>query len=596
MQTKGGKYLIFDEYKKYSLLEEIRKKILSGKSIYDLKLRVTFYARVSSDSDEQATSVVNQVEYFTNLIKNVSNWTFVNGYIDEGISGKSVNKRDDFLRMIGDAKNDRFDLVLTKSVPRFARNTLDSIQYTQELLKHSVGVYFLNDNINTFLPDSEFRLTLMASIAQDDLRKLSENVKFGLKQSIKRGVVLGSNNIYGYIKNKGALEIVEKEAIVVKKIFTLYDSYSSLKKVSIALEKLGYFNRKGKIFDTTTIRRILMNPKYKGYYCGNKTTVLDYKSGITKKVSKDKWLIYKDNEKVPPIVTEELWDRVNYELEKKQIGYSNKQRLVVRSNYAYSGKLICKNHNVAYTRSGVKKGRVNDYRYWACRLYKRGIEYCDSPLLKESELDILFKDIISRFLKNKDKIKEDLMNRVRLHHIDSNLTQKISSLTKKLTELETKKEKLLELVTNNYITNQEFSKKNEEVNIEMNQVKVELKNMEIKTDRKDYLEEELKSLYGELEKELEINHNFTSFMDLLIDKVYVSKMGNNRNQIKLDILFKTGTNHILNYDNKLSISNQLMDAKSDVPKFALDELKTFSPNDHYLDTCFTTRKSDLHIS
>lgn len=588
--------MIFDKYKKYNLLEEIRKEILSGKSIYDLKLRVTFYARVSSDSDEQATSVVNQVDYFTNLIKSVPNWTFINGYIDEGISGKSVNKRDAFLQMIEDAKNDKFDLILTKSVPRFARNTLDSIKYTQKLLKYSVGVYFLNDNINTFLPDSEFRLTLMASIAQDDLRKLSENVKFGLKQSIKRGVVLGSNNIYGYIKNKGTLEIIEKEAIVVKKMFTLYDSYNSLKKTSIALEKLGYFNRKGKSFDTTTIRRILMNPKYKGYYCGNKTTVLDYKSGITKKVSKDKWMIYKDNEKIPPIVTEELWDRVNYELEKKQIGYSNKQRLVVRSNYAYSGKLICKEHNVAYTRSGVKKGRVNDYRYWSCRLYKRGIEYCDSPLLKESELDVLFKDIINRFLKNKDRVKEELINRVKYHHIDINLTQKISSLNKKLTELETKKEKLLELVTSSYISNQEFSKKNEEVNTEISNIKIELKDIELKKNHKDYFEEKLESLYKELDKELDIDNNFTSFMDLLIDKVYVSKIDNNRNQIKLDILFKTGINKSLNYDNKQPTLNQLIDPKNDFIKFALDELKNIPLNDRYLNTCFTSRKANFNIT
>lgn len=588
--------MIFDKYRKYNLIEEIRKEILSGKSIYDLKLRVTFYARVSSDSDEQSTSVVNQVDYFTNLIKSVSNWTFINGYIDEGISGKSVNKRDAFLQMVDDGKNDRFDLVLTKSVPRFARNTLDSIKYTGELLKYSVGVYFLNDNINTFLPDSEFRLTLMASIAQDDLRKLSENVKFGLKQSIKRGVVLGSNNIYGYIKNKGTLEIVEKEAIIVKKMFNLYDSYCSLKKTSIALERLGYFNRKGKPFDTTTIRRILMNPKYKGYYCGNKTTVLDYKSGITKKVSKDKWIIYKDNEKIPPIVTEELWNRVNYELEKKQIGYSNKQKLAVRCNYAYSGKLICKEHNVAYTRSGVKKGRVNDYRYWSCRLYKRGIKYCDSPLLKENELDVLFKDIISRFLKSKDKIKEELISRVKEYHIDINLTQKISSLNKKLTELENKKEKLFELVTNSYISNQEFSKKNEEVNIEINNINDELKNIEIEKNYKDHFEEELEKFYEQLDKELDIDNNFTSFMDLLIDKIYISKTNNNRNQIKLDILFKTGINKPLNYDNKQPMQNQLIKQKNDFIKFALDELKNIPLNDYYLNTCLTSRKTNFNIT
>lgn len=559
--------MTFDKYKKYNLLEEIRKEILSGKSIYDLKLRATFYARVSSDSEEQATSVVNQVDYFTNLMKSVPNWTFTTGYIDEGISGKSVNKRDAFLQMIEDAKNDKFDLILTKSVPRFARNTLDSIKYTQELLKYSVGVYFLNDNINTFLPDSEFRLTLMASIAQDDLRKLSENVKFGLKQSIKRGVVLGSNNVYGYAKNKGTLEIIEKEAIIVKNMFTLYDSYLSLKKTSIALEKLGYFNRKDKPFDTTTIRRILMNPKYKGYYCGNKTTVLDYKSGITKKVPKDKWLIYKDNEKIPPIVEEELWNRVNSELEKKQIGYQNKQRLVVRSNYTYSGKLLCKEHNIAYTRSGIKKGRVNDYRYWSCRLYKRGIKYCDSPLLKESELDILFKNIITKFLKNKDQIKKELLDRVKLHNIDINLTQKIASLNKKITELEAKKEKLLELVTNNYIANQEFSKKNEAINIEINDIKVELKNMESKELYKDNRKEELENIKKEIENQLSVNTNFTSFMDLLIDKVYISKINNNRNLVKLDILLKTGITKSLNYDNKQPMQNQLIELKNDGVSF-----------------------------
>lgn len=564
--------MTFDKYKKYNLLEDIRKEILSGKSIYDLKLRATFYARVSSDSEEQATSVVNQVDYFTNLMKSVPNWTFTTGYIDEGISGKSVNKRDAFLQMIEDAKNDKFDLILTKSVPRFARNTLDSIKYTQELLKYSVGVYFLNDNINTFLPDSEFRLTLMASIAQDDLRKLSENVKFGLKQSIKRGVVLGSNNIYGYIKNKGSLEIVEKEAIVVKKMFTLYDSYLSLKKTSIALEKLGYFNRKGKAFDTTTIRRILMNPKYKGYYCGNKTTVLDYKSGITQKVPKDKWLIYKDNEKIPPIVEEELWNRVNSELEKKQIGYRNKQRLVVRSNYAYSGKLICKEHNIAYTRSGIKKGRMNDYRYWSCRLYKRGVKYCDSPLLKESELDILFKNIITKFLKNKDKIKKELLDRVKLHNVDSNLTQKIASLNKKITELEAKKEKILELVTNNYITNQEFSKKNESINSEINDIKLELKNMESKELYKDNRKEELENIKKEIENQLSVNTNFTSFMDLLIDKVYISKISNNRNLVKLDILLKTGMTKSLNYDNKQLMQNQLIELKNDGGSFFMKDI------------------------
>lgn len=535
---------MMNKEKKYSLVEEIRRQISTGKSIYDLKLRVTFYARVSSDSDEQATSVVNQVDYFCHLIQSNPNWLFVDGYVDEGISGKSVNKREAFLKMIEDAQNDQFDLILTKSVPRFARNTLDSIQYTEELLKYSVGVYFLNDNINTFLPDSEFRLTLMASIAQDDLRKLSENVKFGLKQSIKRGVVLGSNNIYGYIKDKGRLKIVEKEATIVKKMFTLYDSYSSLKKTSLQLEKLGYLNRKGKTFDTTTIRRILMNPKYKGYYCGNKTTVLDYKSGITKQMTKDKWVIYKDNKKIPPIVSEELWDRVNNELAKKQNNYHSKERINTKGNYAYSGKLICQEHKIAYTRSGRKKNRQNDYRYWSCRLYKRGLQYCSSPLLKEGNLDILFQYIISKFFPNKEMIKERLISRIKKYNIDEEITQKKSNIAKKQINLETQKEKLFELVSSNYITNEEFKQKNEVLNQKLHNLKIERQTLEVKPT----VEEKNKQLIHQLDRELDVKYHLSKYIDLLVDRVYVSKINNDRHLVRLEIVLKTGLNILIDYD------------------------------------------------
>ena len=201
----------------------IRERIRNGENIYDLNLRVCYYARVSTDQELQATSIVNQRDYFTKFIESIPNWKFVCGYVDEGVSGKSINRRDNFLRMIEDGKRGMFDLVLTKSVSRFARNTIDSINYTNILLDSGVGVIFINDNINTFSYDSEFRLTLMASIAQDELRKLSGSVKFGLRQSINRGVVLGNNNILGYKKGKGSLVIVSDEAMVVREIFRLFD-------------------------------------------------------------------------------------------------------------------------------------------------------------------------------------------------------------------------------------------------------------------------------------------------------------------------------------------------------------------------------------
>ena len=315
---------------------EVREKIAQGIAIDDLPLRVVFYARVSTENDLQATSITNQIEYFSNYIKNNKNWTFIGGYVDEGISGKSVQKREKFLKMIEDAKKKQFDLILTKSVSRFARNTIDSIRYTDILRKYEVGVVFVNDNINTFYSDSEFRLTLMASIAQDELRKLSESVQFGLNQSIERGIVLGNNNILGYKKNHGKLIVVEKESQVVKDVFKLFITekynYSSLaKKINVK-----YHTN----YDSGAIKRILTNYKYKGYYCGRKSKITDYKQNIRKKIKEEDWLIYKDYETVPPIVSEQLWNKVNKIIQKNKIMKKQSKQLFLK----YKGHLFCKEH------------------------------------------------------------------------------------------------------------------------------------------------------------------------------------------------------------------------------------------------------------
>ena len=201
---------------------KIRNEMRNGKSIFDMPLRVTFYARVSTDKDEQLNSLENQIQYYTDLIQSKVSWTYIPGYIDEGISGTSTKKRDSFLQMIEDAKAGRFDFIITKEISRFSRSTLDSIQYTQELLEHNVGVLFQNDNINTLDPDSEFRLVVMAGVAQDEVRKLSERLKFGFRQAIKNGHVLGNDKLWGYDKKDCILTINESEAKAVRRIFDLY--------------------------------------------------------------------------------------------------------------------------------------------------------------------------------------------------------------------------------------------------------------------------------------------------------------------------------------------------------------------------------------
>lgn len=253
----------------------IRQKLRTTR-LSDIALRVTFYARVSTDSDEQLNSLDNQISYYRDYITRNPAWTFIDGYIDEGLSGMTTRKRDNFQRMVQDAKDDKFDLILTKEITRFARNTLDSICYTRELLSAGVGVFFQNDNINTFDEDSELRLTIMSGIAQDELRKLSSRVKFGHQQAIKNNVVLGNSRIFGYRKDSRRLVIDENEAPMVRELFELYatDHYS-MKQIENLFWEKGYRNHNGRKIAHTTMSGMISNPKYKGYYVGNKVRIVD---------------------------------------------------------------------------------------------------------------------------------------------------------------------------------------------------------------------------------------------------------------------------------------------------------------------------------
>jgi len=288
-----------------------------GRSFYDLPLRVTFYARVSTDQDEQISSLENQVQYYTELIQSKPNWKFVPGYVDEGISGGSTKKRENFNRMIRDAKAGMFDFIITKEISRFSRSTLDSIKYTQELLDYNVGVFFQNDNINTLDTDSEFRLVIMAGVAQDEIRKLLERLKFGFRQAIQNGHVLGSDRLYGYDKKDCVLTVNEGEAEIIRIIFDLYGNQQlGTRTISKRLTELGYTSREGNAFNTLTIRHILENPKYKGWYCGNKSQSVDYRTKRNIPLDEREWVMYPDPS-IPAIVPAQLWDRANALYKKK---------------------------------------------------------------------------------------------------------------------------------------------------------------------------------------------------------------------------------------------------------------------------------------
>jgi len=517
----------------------VKNQLLQGKSIYDLPLRVTFYARVSTDEDEQLHSLNAQIQYYTDFIKKSVSWSFVEGYIDEGISGTTVNKRESFLKMIDDARLGKFDFVITKEISRFSRNTLDSIKYTQELLRYGVGVLFQSDNINTLLPDSELRLTIMSSIAQDEVRKLSERVKFGFKRSIEKGVVLGNNRITGYNKENGKLVINEKEAEIVRKIFDLYANENlGLRRTGQILNELGMYTDLGKPFAMSTIKRIISNPKYKGYYCGGKSHKIDYRSADRKQVDEENWVMYEDNENVPPIVSKELWQKANNILAKRSATQKSDVPTSYTNKYKYSGKILCMEHNVNYHRS-LYRYESGDKEVWQCKEYTmKGKQGCTSPTIYTTELDEIMRSVINELIESKADIIHDLLKIYSQNNSHTDIEKDIATFKVEINSINKRKDKLLDLSIANKISDDEFETRNNSLNEEIINIKKKISQLEIDKNKSQNIYDSILTLKDLIAKELEQDGILdNNVIDNIVDRIEVYKTDDKR-KVKLNVVLK----------------------------------------------------------
>jgi len=521
-------------------LYAIKKELSEGKSIYNLSLKVTFYARVSTDREEQLNSLENQIDYFNSLIKKQPNWTYVEGYIDEGISGTSVKKRENFLKMIADAKKKKFDLILTKEISRFSRNTLDSIKYTQELLSNGVGVNFISDNINTFQTDSELRLTIMSSIAQEEIRKLSERIKFGKKQSLNKGIVNGTDNFYGYVKDNGKLKIVPEEGEIVKLIFDLYikDNIGTTKLGHKLYEDYNIKSSTGKPIAGAVISRMISNPKYKGYYCAHKEESLDYVLKKRKKIPKEDWIIYKDNASCPPIISEKIWDRANEILSKRSKNHEAKDKKIQYRQYPLSSKIFCYHDGATFVRGSYKnkKDESKTY-YWGCANYRKygrkKTNGCNTPIIKKSTLLKISTDILTYLFINKKDIFEELETMLLATNKNIDIKKEYNRTNEKLEKLSLKKDELIHMRMNKEINYDEYSKYKAELdkdiyNINEELIKFNNKKLSVK---KINVIEKIKGIIAEDEDIL------LSIVESIIDKIYVEKTeyGKTILHIKLNI-------------------------------------------------------------
>ncbi len=547
-------------------VRKIRGEMRMGRSIFDLPLRVTFYARVSTDQDEQLNSLENQVQYYTELIKSKKNWTFVPGYIDEGISGTSTRHRDDFNRMIRDAKAGLFDFIITKEISRFSRSTLDSIKYTQELLDYNVGIFFQNDNINTLDTDSEFRLIIMAGVAQDEVRKLSERLKFGFRQAIKNGHVLGNDRLYGYFKDKCVLSINEEEAEIVRTVFDLYGNKRlGTRAIAKELEKRGYTSREGNLFNTLTIRHMLENPKYKGWYCGNKTQNIDYRTKKKAFLHESEWVAYPDPT-IPAIVSEELWNRANalYK-ERRQEMMTHSSGASYQNRYPYSTKIICEEHGTTFHRQ-VLTNKSGSIEAWQCKVYRtKGRAACSAPQIRSCDLDPIMAQIFTELVEDKEAVIDSLITVLTSIPKEVDYDQLISCAEAGIAATRQKKDRLLDLHIEGSITTAEFKERNDGLNDRLREQEDQLASIRVEQAKAAPAELDIPAIRAELEKTLNFEAGIDSaLVTTILDKVVVKKEST-KEEIHLDIFLKLGQKYEAIYGPKTPVA-RIIPPRNTTPK------------------------------
>ncbi len=521
-------------------LHYIRQQ-LKTKSIYEVPLRVTFYARVSSETDEQLNSLGNQIKYYEDFIKKNKQWTFVPGYIDEGLSGISTKKRENFNRMIDDASEDVFDLIITKEISRFARNTLDSIQFTRHLLSCGTGVFFQNDNINTFDEDSELRLSIMSSIAQEELRKLSTRVKFGHQQAIKSNVVLGNSRIFGYRKENRRLVIDEGQAQMVRELFELYatDQYS-MKQIETIFWEKGYRNLNGNKIAHSTMSNMIANPKYKGYYVGNKVKVIDMFTKKQKFLPPEDWVMFKDEtgEIVPAIVSEELWEQANKILKRRSEDVKKRQGICNHDNLL-TGKLFCSECGAPYYRRASMDRQGNKNSKWICSgKIKNGADSCSSFAINEDEIKPLLFEVFNETYADSNALIDEYVRIYQSLDENNELPKLIDAQKKRIDMLQKKKDKLLEYNVTGKLSDDDFLSMIETCSRDISSAEEEISELEQQMHSKDEFGKHINNVRNILksaQQDAAQGIITKEFIERYIDKIIVTPIDENKMRLVVKI-------------------------------------------------------------
>lgn len=491
------------------------------------KLWVAAYARVSSDKDDQANSLASQKSYFANYISNQSNMELSKVYFDEGISGTQTRKRAGFNQMIQDALGGKFNLILTKEVSRFARNTVDTLSYTRKLKEAGVGVIFTIDNIDTRDSDGELRLTIMASLAQEESRKTSERVKWGQQRRMEQGVVFG-RDMLGYTVKNGILSINPEEVPVVKAIFHKYTNEGKGTHV-IARELIeeGLRPKHISLWSNTVILRVLRNEKYVGDLCQKKTFTPDYLTHKKKYNRGNEEKIYlKDHHEA--IIDRDLWNRTQAELKRRSPSAAQKSRHSNR--YWCSGKICCGECDSRFV-SRTKKLQTGTYKAWRCyRTANHGILKmdadgkeigCNNNSINERALLTCMKYCVNLICQNRKQLRREILSSVQAVCEESASEIDEDKIRQKIDAIEEKKRKSFDAMLEGMLTKEDLKKQTEWYDDELSRLQALLAENEQNDRQHSRQQEQMDVLEKTLDEILSFDEENEMLYREILEKIVV---------------------------------------------------------------------------
>ena len=518
----------------------------------EIKLkRVAAYCRVSTDSEDQLQSYHSQVKYYTDLINENPDWTMAGIYADEAITGTQIDKRLDFQRLINDCMNGDIDMVITKSISRFARNTLDTLKYVRQLKEMNVAVFFEEENINTLTMDGELLLVILSSVAQQEVENISANVKKGLKMKMQRGELVGFHGClgYDYDKENKTISINEEEAEIVRYIFKRYLEGAGGSVIGRELENLGYKSPRGSSkWSATTVLGIIKNEKYKGDLLMGKTFTLD---PITKRRlenfgEEDKFYIKDHHE---PIISQEDFDkaqaiRLRRAKNRNTVGSKNGKRDKFSRKYAFSCLLECGFCGSNLSRRSWHSNSQYKKTIWQCVTgTKKGKKFCpESKGIEEIAIEKAFLESYRQLTSNNKDIVNGFLELVEACLNDKSLEKSIRKLEREITKISNKQNSLVDLRLEEKIDSQLYEEKYLSLQKQYTEKNMEKEDLEFNLKNNNEIKNRMKTFKTMLEKK-EVLKDFDRYVfESIVEKVIVGEIDENGNvdPYKLTFVYKTG--------------------------------------------------------